>query len=83
MKVESMDFTGLFGSSTEKLPSSIEEKLSNNEETSSFDTILIQDLLLENSEDHPLATAIETPGTDQDRILEKNETQKPGMMIKP
>jgi hypothetical protein len=42
-----MDFTGLFGSSTtDQLPSSIDEKLSSdNQETSSFDTFLIQDLL--------------------------------------
>jgi len=57
-----MDFTGLFGSSTtDQLPSSIDEKLSSdNQETSSFDTFLIQDLL-GTSEDHPVAKAYETP----------------------
>ena len=75
-----MDFTCLFGSSTDKLPSSIDEKLSNNQETSSFDTFLIQDLL-GTSEDQPLATAHETPSAASEGILEKHETQKAGMMM--
>ena len=81
-RVESMDFTCLFGSSTDKLPSSIDEKLSNNQETSSFDTFLIQDLL-GTSEDQPLATAHQTPSAASEGTLEKHETQKAGMMMKP
>jgi hypothetical protein len=77
-----MDFTGLFGSSTDKLPSSIDEKLSSNQETSSFDTSLIQDLL-GTSEDQPFATAHETSSAASEGKLEKHETQKAGMMMKP